>query len=111
VGIERSLLSYLAYSMAARFVALCGSGIVGTENIKNKTSVQNENHLFEDKNVVDTTLVNPEEVYLSPLYIKLGHIKTVTEVDQKRAGFIYSGISIYRFSREWRKQTMNVRKR
>jgi hypothetical protein len=50
VGIERSLLSYLAYSTAASFVALCGSGIVGTENIiKNKTSVQNENRLFEDK--------------------------------------------------------------
>jgi hypothetical protein len=27
------------------------------------------------KNVVDTSLVNPEEVYLPPLYIKLGRIK------------------------------------
>jgi hypothetical protein len=42
------------------------------------------------KNVVDTPLVNPEEVYLSPLHIKLGHIKNVvTAVDQNSAGFIY----------------------
>jgi hypothetical protein len=44
------------------------------------------------KNLVDTgtPLVNPEEVYLPPLYIKLGRIKNVViAVNQNSAGFMY----------------------
>jgi hypothetical protein len=41
------------------------------------------------KNVVNTPLINPEKVYLPPLYIKLGLKKFHQSVDQNSDGFIY----------------------
>jgi len=40
-----------------------------------------------EKNAVNTPIINPEKVYLPPLYITLGLTKTF---DHKSAGFMYS---------------------
>jgi hypothetical protein len=43
-----------------------------------------------EKSVTSQPLINPEKVFLSPLYIKLGLIKNSVEaVDQNGSGFIY----------------------
>jgi len=42
-----------------------------------------------EKKLVNTSLINPEKVYLLPLHIKLGLIKNfVKAMDQNRAGFM-----------------------
>ena len=40
------------------------------------------------KNVVSTSLINPENISLPPLPIKLGLIKNFKAMDQNSAGFI-----------------------
>jgi hypothetical protein len=46
--------------------------------------------ISEQKNVPNTPLINPENVYLPPLHIKLGLIKNfVKTMDQISAGFVY----------------------
>ncbi|GFG31212.1 hypothetical protein Cfor_07626 [Coptotermes formosanus] len=53
MGIQRSLLSCLACSLAAQsFVAFCAFGILGTENIStSKNSGINANRFFQDTKV------------------------------------------------------------
>jgi hypothetical protein len=42
------------------------------------------------KNVVNTPLINPENIYTPPVHIKLGLIKNfVKATDQNSAGFTY----------------------
>ena len=49
-----------------------------------------ESLIAGQKNVTNTPLMDPEKVYLPPLHIKLGRIKTVVEaMDENGAGFMY----------------------
>jgi hypothetical protein len=60
------------------FVAFCVRGTVGTHNIitSKKEWPKRESLIAEQKNVVNTPLINPEKVYLRPSHIKLGFIKS-----------------------------------
>ena len=87
------MLFCFTWSLAIQnFVALCVSGIVGTENIitcKEQWPKQ-ESLIPGQKNAVYTPLINPEKVYLPPLHIKLGPIKNfVNAMDQNSARFMY----------------------
>jgi hypothetical protein len=63
------------------------NGTAGTEKtIRSKNSGQDDIRLFQEKNVLNNLLVNPEKVFLPPLHIKLGlmknFVKGVDEVAQ-----------------------------
>lgn len=47
-----------------------------------------QNELPEQKNAVNTPLINPQNVYLSPLHIKLG-LKKNKAIDKMSHGFMY----------------------
>jgi hypothetical protein len=80
-GIQRTLLSCLACSLATHSVAAFSvSRMVCTESIiAIKESGLNENHLFQIRKCNIYSINQPEKVYLPPLHIKL-HLRKLIKM-------------------------------
>jgi hypothetical protein len=78
-------------SVTQSFVVSCASGTAETEKVTiPERTGQNVTLTPDNKNVRHLPLVNPENVYLPPLHIKVGLMKNfVKGIDQNGAGFAY----------------------